>query len=112
MARSIPWPNPSQRRRAPGSTTMGNIGGCSPHRSSWLWAGALCAAAIAIGTAWIAAERIGVERLHGAGTHKLDLYAASLESALGKYEYLPGVVALRTDVVALLRNPVDLDLQQ
>src|SRR5205823_3550629 len=82
------------------------------HLPVWVWAGALCVAGIAIGIAWIAAERIGIERLHGAGTHKLDLYAASLESALGKYEYLPGVVALRTDVIALLRNPADVDLQQ
>ena len=81
------------------------------HLPLWVWAGALCAAGLATGIAWIAAERIGIERLHDAGTHKLDLYAASLESALGKYEYLPGVVALRTDVVALLRNPMDLDLQ-
>jgi len=81
------------------------------HLPLWAWAGALCAAGFAIGIGWIAAERIGIERLHDAGTHKLDLYAASLESALGKYEYLPGVVALRTDVIALLRTPMDLDLQ-
>src|SRR5439155_266164 len=136
MVRSIPSPNPSQKRPAPGSTTMATIGGCLPHRSAhsrarsayWrhrrrasrcarlsragsVWAGALCAAGFATAIAWIAAERIGIERLHDAGTHKLDLYAASLESALAKYEYLPGVVALRTDVVALLRSPMDLDLQ-
>ena len=81
------------------------------HLPLWVWAGALCAAGFVTGIAWIAAERIGIERLHDAGTHKLDLYAASLESALGKYEYLPGVVALRTDGIALLRTPMDLDLQ-
>ena len=65
----------------------------------------------AVGIAWVSAERIGIERLRDAGAHKLDLYAASLESALGKYEYLPGVVALRSEVVALARNPAVLGLQ-
>jgi len=81
------------------------------HLPLWAWAGALCAVGFATAIAWISAERMGIERLHDAGIHKLDLYAASLESALGKYEYLPGVVALRTEVVALLRNPMAPDLQ-
>ena len=33
----------------------------------------------------------------------LDLYEASLESALAKYDYLPGIVALRQEVARLLR---------
>jgi two-component system, NtrC family, C4-dicarboxylate transport sensor histidine kinase DctB len=70
----------------------------------------LCFAVAALGIAWTSAERIGIERLHDAGAHKLDLYAASLDGALGKYEYLPGVVALRNEVVALLRNPTDPNL--
>jgi two-component system, NtrC family, C4-dicarboxylate transport sensor histidine kinase DctB len=61
------------------------------------------AAALAI--ACTVAERIGTERLREAGAHKLDLYAASLDSALAKYEYLPGIVTLKGDVVNLLRSP-------
>src|SRR6476646_6866864 len=69
---------------------------------SWAWAAMLCSALAALGVAWISAERIGIERLHDTGIHKLDLYAASLEGALGKYDYLPGVVALRQEVAGLL----------
>jgi two-component system, NtrC family, C4-dicarboxylate transport sensor histidine kinase DctB len=82
-----------------------------PRLPIWVWAAVLCAAVAALGIAWTSAERIGIERLHDAGAHKLDLYAASLDSALGKYEYLPGVAALRNEVVALLRNPAAPGLQ-
>ena len=75
-----------------------------PRLSVWAWAAVLSGAVVAVGIAWISAERIGIERLRDAGAHQLDLYAASLESALGKYEYLPGVVALRSDVIALAKN--------
>ena len=72
----------------------------------------LCTAAGALGIAWVSAERIGNERLHDTGIHKLDLYAASLESALAKYDYLPGVLALRQEVVGLLRSPAVPGLRQ
>jgi two-component system C4-dicarboxylate transport sensor histidine kinase DctB len=78
----------------------------------WAWAAVLSGAVVAMGIAWVSAERIGIERLRDAGAHQLDLYAASLESALGKYEYLPGVVALRNEVAVLLRNPAAPGLQQ
>jgi two-component system C4-dicarboxylate transport sensor histidine kinase DctB len=83
-----------------------------PRLPLWAWAAALSAAVIAIAIAWVSAERVGVERLRDAGTHKLDLYAGSLDSALGKYEYLPGVAALRNEVVALARDPAAFGLQQ
>jgi two-component system C4-dicarboxylate transport sensor histidine kinase DctB len=76
-----------------------------PRLPLWAWAAMLCGTIVAVGVAWVSAQRIGIERLHDAGTHKLDLYAASLDNALGKYEYLPAVAALRDEVVALLRNP-------
>ena len=72
----------------------------------------VCSAAGVLGIAWTSAERIGIERLRDTGIHKLDLYEASLESALAKYDYLPGVVALRQEVVALLRSPAMPGLQQ
>ena len=68
-----------------------------PRLSALAWAAVLSGAVVAVGIAWVSAERIGIERLRDAGAHQLDLYAASLESALGKYEYLPGVVALRSE---------------
>jgi two-component system C4-dicarboxylate transport sensor histidine kinase DctB len=83
-----------------------------PRLSPWAWAAVLCSAAAALGIAWTSAERIGIERLRDTGLHKLDLYEASLESALAKYDYLPGIVALRQEVVALLRSPAAPGLQQ
>src|SRR3954469_4627695 len=84
----------------------------APWSWPWAWAAMLCSAAAALSNALISAERIGVERLHDSGIHKLDLYAASLDGALGKYDYLPGVVALRREVVGLLRSPTAPGLQQ
>ena len=69
----------------------------------------LTVAALAI--ACTIAERIGTERLRQAGAHKLDLYAASLDSALAKYEYLPEIFTLKRDVVTLLRSPQTPGLQ-
>ena len=83
-----------------------------PRLPLWAWAVALSAAVVTIAIAWASAGRVGVERLRDAGAHKLDLYAGSLDSALGKYEYLPGVAALRNEVVALARDPAALGLQQ
>ncbi len=83
-----------------------------PRLPLWAWVALLGSAAAALGIAWVSAERIGIERLHDTGTHKLDLYSASLESALAKYDYLPGVVGLRQEVVALLRSPAVPGLQQ
>ena len=76
-----------------------------PRLSPWAWAGVLGCALLALSIAWKFAEQIGIERLREAGIHKLDLYAASLESALGKYEYLSGVGALRQEVAVLLHAP-------
>ena len=82
-----------------------------PRLSPWTWMVVLGVAAAVLGLAWAAAERIGIERLRAQGTHRLDLYAASLDSALAKYEYLPGVVALRPEVVTLLRTPTSTDVR-
>jgi len=84
----------------------------SPRLPLWAWVALVGSATAALGIAWISSERIGIERLHDTGAHKLDLYSASLESALAKYDYLPGVVGLRQDVVALLRSPSAPGLQQ
>src|SRR5438552_13403041 len=76
-----------------------------PRLSGWAWLAVLACAVAALAIAWTTAERIGTERLRDAGAHKLDLYGASLDSALAKYQYLPGIVALKEEVVTLLRSP-------
>src|SRR6266496_4077842 len=46
---------------------------------------------------WIA-NRVGNDSLREAGAHRLEIYAAGLESELAKYEYLPGLLTLERDV--------------
>ena len=79
-------------------------------RQIWFWIGfAAIAAAILVAT-YMAADRIGHERLRQEGLHRLELYAAALESELAKYEYLPDLLTLERDVVLLLQNPRDASL--
>jgi len=82
-----------------------------PRLPAWAWFAVLACAVAALTLSCTLAERIGTERLRDAGTHRLDLYAASLDSALAKYEYLPGIVSLKRDVVTLLRSPQTPGLQ-
>ena len=62
------------------------------------------AAAIVWGGKQVATQ-VAISRLSEAANHRLDLYSASLEGALGKYDYLTGVAALHPKIHALLRNP-------
>jgi two-component system, NtrC family, C4-dicarboxylate transport sensor histidine kinase DctB len=58
------------------------------------------------------ASRVGNDSLREAGAHRLEIYAAGLKSELAKYEYLPGLLTLERDVLALLRNPLSADVVQ
>jgi two-component system, NtrC family, C4-dicarboxylate transport sensor histidine kinase DctB len=79
-------------------------------RQLWFWVGfAAITAAILIST-YLAAERLGHERLRQEGLHRLEVYAAALESELAKYEYLPDLLTLERDVILLLQNPRDANL--
>lgn len=81
-------------------------------RPVWLWATfAASSVLIMIVADWIA-NRVGNDSLREAGAHRLEVYAAGLESELAKYEYLPGLLTLERDVLALLRNPLEADLVQ
>lgn len=70
-----------------------------------IWTGVLGLGAVAMTLAYSWSERQGYARLNDVLGHQLDLYAAALESELGKHEYLPGIVALDNDVQALLAAP-------
>ncbi|WP_180726826.1 sensor histidine kinase [Paraburkholderia largidicola] len=69
----------------------------------WAWAAAgalyLGAAAAAVEFAWDRA----IDALAQVGAHRLDLYAASLKSELGRFEMMPAIVARQDSVRALLR---------
>ncbi|SPB17185.1 two-component regulatory system sensor kinase [Caballeronia novacaledonica] len=61
----------------------------------------LATAAAAVEVAW----HRGVDALTEAGAHRLDLYAASLRSELGRYEILPAIAARQDSIKALLEAP-------
>lgn len=74
------------------------------------WAGiiGLSAAAMLFAFSW--SQRSGYAQLDDVLAQQLELYAAALESELGRHEYLPGIVALDHDVQALLQSPADTGL--
>jgi two-component system C4-dicarboxylate transport sensor histidine kinase DctB len=76
-------------------------------RQIWFWVGFTAITAAILISAYLAADRLGHERLRQEGLHRLELYAAALESELAKYEYLPDLLTLERDVISLLRNPTD-----
>lgn len=73
--------------------------------AAWIGVLGLSVAAIAFAYSW--SKRTGYAQLNETAAHRLDLYAAGLESELGKHEYLPGILALDQAVLALLGAPAD-----
>ena len=73
----------------------------------WGWAAAavlyIGAAAAAVEFAWNRA----IDALADVGEHRLDLYAASLKSELGRFEMVPALVARQDSVRALLKASPD-----
>ena len=73
----------------------------------WGWA---AAAALYFGVAAAAVELAwdrSIDALAELGSHRLDLYAASLRSELGRYETMPSIVARQESVRALLSDVPD-----
>ena len=70
---------------------------------------ALAAAVVAVvfWATYLTAERMGLRALREATSHRMDIYSASLQAEMNRFEYLPHVVALNDQVVRLLRNPGD-----
>lgn len=56
-------------------------------------------------------ERKGYDNLENVSIHQLDLYASGLESELGKHEYVPSILELDEDVLALLARSGDTGLR-
>jgi two-component system C4-dicarboxylate transport sensor histidine kinase DctB len=68
----------------------------------WGWALAVVLYAAAATAAVEFARDRAVDALAEAGAHRLDLYAASLRSELGRFEMMPSIVAKQDSVRALL----------
>lgn len=52
-------------------------------------------------------ERAGLAQLAALASERLELYAATLESELARHNYLPSLIAIDDEVLAMLRNPQD-----
>lgn len=57
-------------------------------------------------------ERAGMEQLAAVAAERLELYAASLEAQLARYDYLPSLIAIDQEMMAALNAPQDLSLRQ
>src|SRR5690606_10636816 len=73
-------------------------------RLAW---GAAClfAAGVAVVAAYAWGERAGMRDMAQGVEHRLDIYAGGLQSELTRYDYLPGILSLNKDVIALLKDP-------
>ncbi|MBS1157568.1 MAG: dctB [Proteobacteria bacterium] len=64
--------------------------------------------ALAVGYfAYRASETRELDNLQATGTHRLEVYAASLEREIEKYAYFPATLGLERDVLQLLAHPAD-----
>jgi two-component system C4-dicarboxylate transport sensor histidine kinase DctB len=91
--RSFPW---LSALRSPGSLAI--------------WLGILAVSTLAALFAHTWSERQGYAHLDEVSSHQLDVYVAGLESELGKHEYLPSLMELDPDVLALLEGRGDAQL--
>ncbi len=74
--------------------------------------GAVCVfCALIIYLTYFWTERIGIDALRQSGAQRLDVYAASLENLLDKYDFLPKTLELNKDVIGLLNHPGDKTLR-
>src|SRR3954447_18255259 len=77
------------------------------HGAAAVWGTLAVLLIAAVGVTDRCAERAAIKDLRQKASPRLDLYRSSLESALGRYDYLPAVLPLDADVPHLLRDPAD-----
>jgi two-component system C4-dicarboxylate transport sensor histidine kinase DctB len=56
---------------------------------------------------YVSARRMAINSLAEATAHRIDIYSASLQAELHRYDYLPAMVALSREVADLLQQPDD-----
>ncbi|WP_338759991.1 ATP-binding protein [Massilia sp. METH4] len=71
------------------------------------WCAALAGLLALAWSAYWWTERVSTERLRAAGAQRLEVYAASLENLLDKYDFLPHMLELDENVLGLLEHPAD-----
>jgi len=72
--------------------------------------GAVVAVAVVVFASYVVAELFSIRSLRESTKHRMDIYSASLQAEMNRFEYLPSVVALNDKVAALLQNPTDREL--
>lgn len=78
--------------------------------ATYNWLIGLVIVALMGGYRW--SEHNGMAHLAEQANERLELYASTLESELGRYAYLPSLVAIDDDVSALLNAPGDAGLRE
>ncbi len=81
-------------------------------RPASLWIAMLLLVASAMATAYLWSERNGFVQVDDVANRQLDLYASTLESELGKHAYLPSLIEVDEDVIALCQGATDPVLKQ
>ena len=71
------------------------------------WSGVVICFAIATYGCYFLSLRSGIDSLRVLANQRLEVYERSLESVLGRYDYLPKTLELNKDVLNLLQNPGD-----
>lgn len=74
-------------------------------RSALGWTALAGTAGLVAVLAYAWSERNGYARLDDTASRQLDLYASVLENELGKYDYLPRLLEIDSEIETLLRNP-------
>lgn len=79
--------------------------------SSYLYlTAALMAVGLLLGQRW--SETAGMNQLAAVASERLELYASTLESELGRHAYLPSLLAIDDELLAVLRAPQDAALRR
>ncbi|HRD65419.1 MAG TPA: ATP-binding protein [Candidatus Competibacter sp.] len=76
-------------------------------RATLIGAGGLAIMIFAAGLTYFWREFRGLSELQAKGVHQLELYANGLQSELDRFLYVPGLVELARDVLAVIEAPVD-----
>jgi C4-dicarboxylate-specific signal transduction histidine kinase len=77
-----------------------------------LWgSGAALVLVVAAATTYRFSERTGMAALSEEASHRLDLFAAAIDSIVNRYAHIPATLQLSSDVLELVRHPSEASVQ-
>ncbi|HIC81747.1 MAG TPA: two-component sensor histidine kinase, partial [Kiloniellaceae bacterium] len=77
------------------------------HRAALGLVAAGAATGVVVAVTWVWASALFLDQTHARALARLDLYSSNLAGALGRYQSVPTLLALRSDVVELFRRSRD-----